>query len=154
VTDVRTRVVAAGELFITYISTRDPLGSRGVQGGNIRALVGKDFAATVTWNLPRYLAGRAGSRMTERRARVAAWSRSRTNIAARVRSCQSWRLRVDIRSAETPGVRSRINPGLGRTRDERTYRRLSQSFALHGIRCTTTRLSCSRYGPRMLSGCL
>jgi len=102
VTDVRTRVVAARELLVTNIPTRNPLGGTGLQGENIRTLVGKHFAATVTWNLACNLTGRAGSGMTEYGAGMTACSWSRTEVTARVRRCQPGGFGIGFRSTKTP----------------------------------------------------
>ena len=110
VTNVCTRMVAAGELLITDVPTRNPLGGTGLQGGNVRALVRKHFAAAVTRNLACNLTGRTGPGMAEYRTRVAARSWSRTEVTARVRRCQSGGFRIGFRSTETPDESGHLAP--------------------------------------------
>jgi len=84
VTNVRTRMVTAGELLITDIPARDPLCGSGLHGRKVRALVRKHFATTVARHLSCNLTGRTRSRMTEYGARMTASSFSRTSVAAGV----------------------------------------------------------------------
>jgi len=108
VANVRTRMVAAGEILVTNIPTRNTLGGTGLQGGNIRALVRKHFTAAITRDLARNLAGRAGSGMTEHGTRMTACSWPRTKITARVGCCQPGGFGIGFRSTETPGERNRL----------------------------------------------
>jgi len=144
----------AREFLTTDISARNPLCGSGVEGGNVRALVAKHFAATVARHLPGYLTGRTRTRMTEHWARMVARSWSCAGVTAGMRGRKLGRFRVDVRSTETSGKRSWFGVEREWKSNRHTCRWMVQWFAWPGIQYTTIRPVYPHHGTRTLSECL